>query len=129
MKRIHFAIAAYVAGFFLLVLATPTFACQEGAFNVKGWNPGVDPSTKPTYSGSVKIKKSGESYVLNWKIANDEFVGIGACDAVSKTLYVSYAHLEAGWFGVVFYDKNLNGKWAVSGATQDKWGSESLTKK
>jgi len=127
MKKI--LVATGIVGLFLMAVPALTFACQEGTFNVKGWNPGVNPASKPTYNGTVKIKKSGESYMLNWKIANDEFAGIGVCDAVSKTLHVSYAHLEAGWFGVVSYDKNLNGKWAVYGASPVQWGSESLTKK
>ena len=117
----------------LVCAAVPSFssvshACPEGKFVAKGWNPGADPATQPGYAGTLTIVKSGESYQLEWKVGNDSFKGLGVCDAASGKLYAAYANLKTGWFGVIHYDKDLKGKWAISGDASGKWGTEYLTK-
>lgn len=122
-------LVAFFASAVLLTagFSLPAQACQEGSFSAKGWNAGVNPSGPPSYQGDVTIKKVGELYRLTWKVPN-EFVGVGRCDPSSQTLTVSYANLKEGWFGIVWYDKDLKGKWAVSGE-QPVVATENLTKK
>ncbi|HCU25815.1 MAG TPA: hypothetical protein DF383_12425 [Deltaproteobacteria bacterium] len=122
---------AIVAGLFSGAVGMAQAACPEGNYAAKGWNPGVPTTGKESYTGTVVIKSVGSLCQVDWKIGTQTFGGLGTYEPASKMLYVSYASLGAGWFGIVFYKDagaTLNGQWAVYNDKSGKLGAEILTK-
>lgn len=82
-----------------------------------------------SYSGEVTIKKTGETYAVNWALKNESYTGVGILHGDL---------LVIGWgtgtgYGVVSYDiadgklgSTLEGKWTAAGS--DAVGKETLTK-
>lgn len=123
---------------FLIVLMAACFAtlaaqaCPAGAYDVKGWNPGVDTAGTPSYTGTADISANGPICQMTWKISTQSFSGVGFYEAGASLLNISYAELKQGWFGEVSYKatgNTLDGKWAVFGDKTGKVGKEVLTKK
>lgn len=98
----------------------------EGTYSVTGQNPG---SQKTSYTGTLTIKKLGETYQVDWKIGNQLFGGAGIYYPDKKLFTVGYADLKQGWFGIVNYDvvgNELKGKWTVY--KKGNLGTENLKK-
>lgn len=81
-----------------------------GTYSVKGYNPGVQTSGPPSYTGTLKITQSGGAYLLDWNVSEkkkDNYKGVGIY--TDGVLSVGYKD------GVVSYkvEKNtLKGVWA-----------------
>ena len=60
--------------FAIIVLgASAAFAGPVGVYDVSGQNPG-DGSR---YEGAVAVERNGATYVVVWRVGNDEYIGTG----------------------------------------------------
>jgi hypothetical protein len=91
-----------------------------GTYNISGNNPGGGSS----YSGTVKVEKTGETYKVTWEVAGTRFVGTGLGD--SRFLGVSYR--TGNSTGLALYapasDDGWEGVWTYADGTQigkEKW--------
>jgi hypothetical protein len=125
----------------ILCVLVLTFSCVanyaiatdslEGVYFVKGWNPGTDTSGQAQYIGTATIKKTGQVYQVDWKIADKHHGGVGFYYEDTKRLAIAYAELEQRWFGEVVYTvegKTLTGIWTVYDDQAGRIGKEVLTK-
>ncbi len=112
----------------LVIALIPGFAAAAdiaGDYACKGTNPG----TESPYSDTVKIAKNGNVFNVHWKIAGQEYQGVGLLTADGKHFSVGYT-ASKDWFGVVVYEisgNTLKGKWTGMGS--NAYGTETLTKK
>jgi hypothetical protein len=114
--RKYFAVIAAA----LLLSLTAAFADPVGKYFVEGTDPGKPSST---YTGTVTVEKTGETYSVVWVIGGTKYVGTGIGNkdfiAVSyrsgnNTGLALYAPTSEGWLGV----------WTYAGGTQmgtDRW--------
>ena len=82
----------------------------EGVYNVTGTN-----SNDQSYSGSVRISRTGDTYRLVWTIGNQSFDGTGIFR--NGVLSVSFA---GSFSGIVVYRMNSSGGdgiWATQNTT------------
>jgi len=128
MKKLGF----YLFVFIFMGLSSLAMADDPaGNYAVKGWNPGVAVTGKPSYTGSVSISKVGETYQLDWTIGGQRFGGVGFYYPDKKLLTVGFGDLKAGWFGIVNYENEgstWKSKWAPYKGKGNA-GTEILTKK
>ena len=92
----------------------------EGAYDVKGTNPGGD-----SYQAKLRIAKTGQTYRLEWDVAGTSLKGVGL--QVDDNLFVVWGDREP--FGVVSYSfdgARAKGIWTLGGATRT--ATENLTK-
>lgn len=130
MKPIQGMIRNAAAGMVaLLTAATGAFAGPEGSYDVVGTNPGDGSS----YTGSVTVEQTGETYQVIWEISGTRFIGsaLGAAPVKGRTimgpaaanddvLAVGYVSGERN-FGLAFYveqeDGTWSGVWTFGGST------------
>lgn len=102
----------------LLFRALPVLAGPEGVYDVQGTGPGGANS----YSGTVEVVRSGDTYAVRWVIAGQEFfgTGLGAADvkgvptmgpASPQDTAISVGYVSEGSFGVTFYVQQQDGSW------------------
>lgn len=92
------AIAAITSTLALLSLATATAsAAPVGRFRVEGINPGG----KGTYAGTVRVRKTGELYDVQWQVDQRRYFGVGL--EKHGVFTVAYTSEEGGWLGVGVY--------------------------
>lgn len=92
----------------------------EGAYDVKGRNPGGD-----SYQAKLRIAKTDQTYRLEWDVAGTSLKGVGL--KVDDNLFVVWGDQEP--FGVVSYSFDggrAKGIWTLAGATRT--ATENLTK-
>lgn len=92
----------------------------EGAYDVKGTNPGGD-----SYHAKLRIAKTGQTYRLEWDVAGRSLNGAGI--RVDDGLFAVWGDQEP--FGVVSYSfdgARAKGIWTLAGATQT--AKENLTR-
>ncbi|MBL8957959.1 MAG: hypothetical protein JNK82_44700 [Myxococcaceae bacterium] len=114
--------------FFVTVLFSSSLAlAQKGAADLSGTYAanGANPGGEGKYSGEVKLTKSGDTYNVEWALANSPpYKGVAL---------QSGELLGVGWgmgaaFGVVVYKVNggkLSGRWATA-SSGPKAGTEEL---
>ena len=128
-RRLSYRLTAFVG--LLLIAGTAAAYAIEGEYTARGWNPGVSTTRTPSYTGTVTIERvSVGVYQVQWTIGRQVFAGVGLYDEQTGTLAVSYAELQAGWFGIIRYrvsDGDLFGAWVVYGDTRGILGTEILT--
>ncbi len=64
-------LAAFVAVF--IVVTVPALADPVGRYTVEGKNPGGGPS----YSGTVSVERTGQTYRVVWDVGGSRFIGTG----------------------------------------------------
>ena len=93
-----------------------------GHYTVKGTNPGGDGS----YSGTVNVVKTGDTYKVTWKVGGDTYVGTGIGD--DSFVAVSYASGKSTGIALFGHKKNdWQGVWTyASGKTigTEVWSSD-----
>ena len=92
----------------------------EGAYDVKGTNPGGD-----SYQAKLRITKTGQTYRLEWDVAGSSLNGVGF--KVDDNLFAVWGDQEP--FGVVSYSfdgAQAMGIWTLAGATRT--ATENLAK-
>lgn len=95
----------------------------SGAYKI---TTGTSPDGK-SYTGSVSIMPSGDTYAVKWTLPTESYGGVGIKEG--DTLVVGWGE-EGKGAGVVSYQVSggtLNGKWATPGGTQ--LGTEVLGKR
>jgi hypothetical protein len=107
----------------LLFSVTAAFADPVGRYNVEGTNPGANGSS---YSGTVSVERTGQTYKVVWVIGGERFIGTGIGNkdflavsyrSGSQTGLALYAPDGDGWAGV----------WTYAGGTQ--MGTEHWTER
>ena len=98
-----------IAAAALALSAATAFAADPvGSYDVSGSNPGGGSS----YSGTVEIEKTGQTYKVVWDVGGTRYVGTGIGDrdflAVSyrsgnSTGLALYAATKDGWKGIWTY--------------------------
>jgi hypothetical protein len=104
----------FVVSLALLWSAVAAYAADPtGKYTIEGTNPGG----KGTYSGSVSVTKTGETYRVVWVVGGTRYIGTGIGD--KNFLAVSYK--SGNDTGLALYGAdggNWTGVWAYSGAQQ-----------
>lgn len=108
--------AACLAAAFLLQPAA--FADPVGTYSVEGTNP----DNGSTYSGTVEVTRTGETYQVVWDIAGQRFVGtglgalirddsflVGAAESDDTAISVGYKSGDG--FGMAMYFEQDDGTW------------------
>lgn len=103
MQKFFTALATAV-----LLNVTVAFAGPDGKYDVEGTNPGSD----KTYTGTVSVDRTGDTFRVVWVIEGTRYVGTGIGDkdflAVSyrtgdNTGLALYAATDDGWKGIWTY--------------------------
>jgi len=106
-----------------LVLTT-TFALADpvGEYTVKGTNPGNGGS----YSGTVTVEKTGQTYKVVWTIGSTRYIGTG----IGNKDFIAVSYRSGNSSGLALYGAkgdNWDGVWAYSGSKQigtERWERE-----
>ena len=104
-----------------VLIGTAAFADPVGKYDVAGTNP-----SGSSYSGTVSVQKTGDTYKVTWNIGGTQYVGtaIGVDDFLAVS-YVSGGNTGLALFGAD--GDEWKGIWTYAGGT--KVGTESWTKK
>jgi len=103
MQKVLIAIAATI-----LLSVTAALADPVGKYDVEGTNPGKE----KTYTGTVSVERTGDTYRVVWNIDGTRYVGTGIGNkeflAVSyrsgnDTGLALYAATSDGWDGIWTY--------------------------
>lgn len=112
--RILFVAAALVWS------AAAAFAADPvGSYSVEGTNPGGGSS----YSGTVTVERTGETYRVVWVVAGTRYIGTG----IGNKDFIAVSYRSGSDTGLALYGAdggNWAGLWAYSGARQigaEKW--------
>jgi hypothetical protein len=111
-----------LAATLLMLSVSPVLADPVGKYDVEGTNPGNGQS----YSGTVSVTKTGQTYKVVWviggtsyigtAIGNEEFMAISYKAGGNNTGLALYAPKDDDWVGV----------WTYSGGTE--MGTEHWTR-
>jgi hypothetical protein len=114
------------AGAFLLASTALALAAgPAGTYRVKGTNPGKPDSS---YSGTVTVQRTGDTYRVKWEIGDATFTGTGIGN--EKFLAVTYSG-DDDQTGLALYAPNASGVWEGiwTYAGSKKIGTENWTAK
>jgi hypothetical protein len=93
----------------------------EGTYTVKGANPAGEGS----YEGKLKITRTGETYQVQWDVADRLMNGVGV--KIDDRLFVAWGDKEPfGVVGYTFDGATAKGVWTLPGARRT--ATENLTK-
>jgi hypothetical protein len=112
----------FIAGCVVAVLAG-TAACADpaGKYDVAGTNP-----SGTTYSGTVTVQKTGDTYKVTWNIGGSQYNGTG----IGNDEFIAVSYVSGGNSGLALLseqDDEWKGIWTYAGGT--KIGTEVWTKK
>lgn len=114
MRR-YFAVAAAA----LLFSVTAAFADPVGKYSVKGTNPG----TGTSYTGTVSVERTGDTYKIVWVIGGTRYVGTG----IGNKDFLAVSYRAGSDTGLALYGPdgdNWIGVWTYAGGTEmgtDRW--------
>ena len=105
------------AAFILSMLPALALADPTGTFQVEGKN-----HEGQTYTGQVKIARTGETYTVVWNIGGTEFVGTGLGakfigdrfqmgPASPEDTAISVGYISGKSFGMAMYFQQPDGHW------------------
>ena len=131
MRRLLFSII-----FIMILLPLQAIAGPEGTYTVEG----TDPGSGSVYSGTVTVKRNGQTYAVLWNVDGTEYLGtgLGAADvkgvptmgpASERDTALAISYVTSGSFGLTFYVEQDNGQWRGiwTYAGSDRIGSEIWT--
>lgn len=112
MKRSVLAVLA------LFAATGSAIADPTGKFDVKGLNP----DTGGTYTGTVTIKRRGETYDVTWTIAGEKYYGTGIGALVRDGQFIAgpadkgdssiaIGYVSGRTFGMAQYFLQVDGTW------------------
>ena len=93
-------LAAFAAVF--IVVSVPALADPVGRYTVEGKNPGGGSS----YSGTVSVEKTGQTYRVVWDVGGSRFVGTG----VGNKDFLAVSYRSGSSTGLALYGQE-NGSW------------------
>jgi hypothetical protein len=112
----------FIAGCVAVVLTGATaLADPVGRYNVAGTNP-----SGSTYSGTVSVQKTGDTYKVTWNIGGTQYVGT----AIGNDEFIAISYVSGSNTGLALLseeDDEWKGIWTYAGGT--KIGTEAWTKK
>jgi hypothetical protein len=112
----------FIAGCVVAVLAgTAAFADPVGRYDVAGTNPGGS-----TYSGTVTVQKTGDTYKVTWNIGGSQYNGTG----IGNDEFIAVSYASGGNTGLALLSDQgdeWKGIWTYANGT--KLGTEVWTKK
>jgi hypothetical protein len=111
----------FIAGCVAVVLAgTAALADPVGRYDVAGTNP-----SGSTYSGTVTVQKTGETYKVTWKIGGTQYIGT----AIGNDEFLAVSYVSGSDTGLALFGEQgdeWKGIWTYAGGT--KVGTEVWTK-
>jgi hypothetical protein len=112
----------FIAGCVAVVLTgTTALADPAGRYDVAGTNPGGS-----TYSGTVSVQQTGETYKVTWTIGGTQFNGT----ALGNDEFLAVSYVSGGSSGLALFSAQRGewkGIWTFAGGT--KIGTEVWTKR
>lgn len=128
LTRARTVTAACVATCLLVLgLAGPALADPTGTYQVTGTNP----DSGGTYTGTVTVTRTGETYRVVWDIAGTRFTGTGLGAVIRNNKFtigpadendiaISVGYVSGKTFGMAMYflqdDGSWNGVWTYGGS-------------
>lgn len=119
-----------------ILIPLQALAGPEGTYSVEG----SDPGTGNVYTGTVTVKRNGQTYAVLWDVDGTEYLGtgLGAADvkgvptmgpASERDTAIAISYVTSGSFGLTFYVEQPNGQWRGiwTYAGSDRIGSEIWT--
>ena len=109
-----------VVGAAILFSVTAALADPVGRYTVEGTDPGKPNST---YSGTVTVEKTGDTYKVVWVIGGTQYVGTG----IGNKDFLAVSYKSGNNTGLALYGPNGDGwagVWTYAGGTQmgtDVW--------
>lgn len=104
----------------ILAIATPAFAADPGGeYTIEGTNPGGN----GTYSGTVTVRKTGETYSVIWVVGGTRYVGTG----IGNKDFIAVSYRSGNDTGLALYGEdggNWTGIWTYAGGKQvgaERW--------
>ncbi len=88
----------------LLFSTVVSFADPVGRYSVSGNNPGKESST---YSGSVNVQRTGDTYSVTWQISGQTFVGTG----IGTKDFLAVSYRSGNQTGLALYAQQADGSW------------------
>lgn len=108
----RYLLAAAVAAFALGV--TAAFAADPiGKYKVEGTNPGNGSS----YSGTVTVEKTGDTYRVTWVVGGTRYIGTG----IGDKNFIAVSYKSGSDTGLALYGEdggNWEGVWTYAGGHQ-----------
>lgn len=108
MRRLFAAAATAV------LLSTAAYAADPvGRYSVEGTNPGGG----GTYSGTVSVEKTGETYRVVWVVGGTRYIGTGIGDKD----FIAVSYKSGNDTGLALYGSdggNWTGVWTYAGGRQ-----------
>lgn len=109
-----------VAAAALLFSITAAFADPVGRYDVDGTNPG---GNSGSYSGTVSVERTGQTYRVVWLIGGERYVGTG----IGNKDFLAVSYRSGNQTGLALYGPDgdgWTGVWTYAGGTQmgtDHW--------
>ena len=106
----------------LLFSVTAAFADPTGRYHVDGTNPG----SGGTYSGTVSVERTGQTYRVVWVIGGQRFIGTG----IGNKDFLAVSYRSGNQTGLALYGPDgddWTGVWTYAGGNQ--MGSEHWTRR
>ena len=104
----------------------------EGKYQIKGWDPGNDPTGRPDYEGSAVLTRWGGTFRYHGFMDNMTYAGAAIFDPRCGTLSLSFTNGDGTERGVThlrIMGDYLEGHWAMDNGGQGELGYEIWTKK
>ena len=94
-----------IIGTILALVSTvaSSLADPAGTYRVSGTNPG----SGSTYSGTVTVKRNGDTFLLAWTIAGNRQIGVG----IGKDDFLAVSYRSGDSTGIAFYRADENSGW------------------
>ena len=87
----------------LVLTVASSLADPAGTYRVSGTNPG----SGSTYSGTVTVKRNGDTFLLAWTIAGNRQIGVG----IGKDDFLAVLYRSGDSTGIAFYRADENSGW------------------
>ena len=105
---------------FILLSVTAALADPVGKYDVEGTNPG----SETTYTGTVSVERTGDTYKVIWIVGQTRYVGTG----IGNKDFIAVSYRAGDQTGLALYgatDDGWKGVWTYANGT--KIGTERWT--
>ena len=112
-------IASLIAALALFVAAPAVAGSLVGDYTIEGSNPG----NKGHYTGTVTVRKTGETYSVVWVVGGTRYVGTG----IGNKDFIAVSYRSGNDTGLALYREdgnNWDGIWTYAGGKQiglERW--------
>ena len=84
------------------LLSTAALADPVGRYSVRGTNPNGS-----SYSGEVRVSRTGDTYRVVWDIGNQTYTGTG----IGNDDFIAVSYRAGSQTGIALYGRKSNGVW------------------